>query len=543
MAQLTYLDFDLLLDRFGDQYKARVLNSPAGNAATDFAAPFSAEELHTFWSQFEACLRKNAPASADCKTTLKQFGARLFETVFAGKMRSRFDASLHEAGHESAGLRLRLRLTETPELAALPWEFLYDPSNHRFLSRSNQTPIVRYLDLPERLKPLAVQPPLRMLVLIASPYDLPPLAVEQEWENLKSALAEAEQRGLVQLERLATATLPALQTRLREKPFHLFHFIGHGDFDEAAQTGVLYFENEDRKKRAVSGDELGVLLHDEETLRVAVLNACRGSRSAGRDPFSGTAQRLVQQGIPAVIAMQAPISDTAALIFSQEFYRAIAFGYPVDAAVAEGRKAIFTQGNEVEWGTPVLFMRAADGKIFDVTSSVVDDRGSKIEDREKATPASLAQSVTGAGGQVIQAGRDVIITQPQSDAAEKKDIGKRIALWLGIVFTALTIITTLVKLWPEVAPKSSLFFGDVYDAQHPERGVAGAELEVRAEEHGPLIGAGKTDARGEFKFAIKINWEETVFVMVFKNDSVGCDTTLIVQGNQRIPFKLFKRKP
>jgi hypothetical protein len=559
MEKIDYLDFDLLIDRVGKKHKARVINSPAGQAAAEFDAPFSAGELGAFWSKFEARLQKKEASPSDCKTTLKKFGEQLFAAVFANQVRSSFSASLHEASREGAGLRLRLRLTQAPELAALPWEFLHDPATNRFLSLSNQTPMVRYLDLPERIKPLAVQPPLRMLVMVSSPWDLPPLEVEQEWENVKSALAEAERRGLVQLERLETATLPALQKRLREKPFHLFHFIGHGDFDEAAQTGVLYVENEDKMKRAVSGDELGILLHDEETLRVAVLNACRGSRSADRDSFSGMAQRLVQQGIPAVIAMQAPISDTAALIFSQEFYSALAFGYPVDAAVSEARKAIFTQGNEVEWGTPVLFMRAPDGQIFDVAASPGEDRSSKIEDREKEARTSIQQSVSGAGGQVIQAGGDVIITgdvvgrdvikheviitQPQSDAAEKKDIGKRLALWLGIVATALTIITVIVQLWPEVAPKSSLFFGDVYDAHNPDRGVAGAEIEVRAESGGAVIGTGKTNARGEFNFPIKENWEETVFVMVFKNDSVGCDTSLIVQGNQRIPFKPFKRKP
>ncbi|GEM_PF-4210477 len=470
MAQLTYLDFDLLIDRIGKKHKARVINSPAGQAAVEFDAPFSAGELGAFWAKFEACLRKKEASPKDCKTTLKKFGERLFTTVFANEVRSSFSASLNEAGRGSAGLRLRLRLTEAPELAALPWEFLHDPATNRFLALSNQTPMVRYLDLPERIKPLAVQPPLHMLVMIASPYDLPPLEVEQEWENVKNALAEAERRGLVQLERLETATLPALQKRLREKPFHLFHFIGHGDFDEAAQTGVLYLENEGQKKRAVSGDELGILLHDEETLRVAVLNACRGSRSAGRDPFSGMAQRLVQQGIPTVLAMQAPISDTAALTFSQEFYSALAFGYPVDAAVSEARKAIFSQGNEVEWGTPVLFMRAPEGRIFDVGSASGEDgddlkttgvnrktknasREMENEEREKPSesPATVQQNVTGAGGQVIQAGRDVIITQPENKKEAKKSWIKTTQARLTLIATILGIIVTVIGL------KDSLF--------------------------------------------------------------------------------------
>jgi hypothetical protein len=74
----------------------------------------------------------------------------------------------------------------------------------------------------------------------------------------------------------------------------------------------------------------------------------------------------VQQGIPAVIAMQFEITDQAAITLAREFYGAVADGYPVDAAMAEARKAIFATGNDVEWGTPVLYLRAPDGRIFDV---------------------------------------------------------------------------------------------------------------------------------------------------------------------------------
>ena len=38
--------------------------------------------------------------------------------------------------------------------------------------------------------------------------------------------------------------------------------------------------------------------------------------------------------------------------------------YPIDAAVSEARKAVFTEVNEVEWATPVLFLRSDDGELF-----------------------------------------------------------------------------------------------------------------------------------------------------------------------------------
>jgi SAM-dependent methyltransferase len=78
------------------------------------------------------------------------------------------------------------------------------------------------------------------------------------------------------------------------------------------------------------------------------------------------AQTLVQQGLAAVIAMQFEVSDIAAITLANEFYGALADGYPIEAAVAEARKAIFNAGNDTEWATPVLYLRATDGRLFDL---------------------------------------------------------------------------------------------------------------------------------------------------------------------------------
>jgi hypothetical protein len=45
---------------------------------------------------------------------------------------------------------------------------------------------------------------------------------------------------------------------------------------------------------------------------------------------------------------------------------AVADGYPLDAAPSEARQAIYTNVSEIEWATPVLYLRAPDGRIFDV---------------------------------------------------------------------------------------------------------------------------------------------------------------------------------
>ena len=101
-------------------------------------------------------------------------------------------------------------------------------------------------------------------------------------------------------------------------------------------------------------------------IRLVVLNSCEGSRGAVDDPFSGVASSLIERGIPAVIGMQFEITDRAAILFGSEFYTALANGMPVDIAVAEARRGIYADDNDIEWGTPVLFMRVEDGQLFDV---------------------------------------------------------------------------------------------------------------------------------------------------------------------------------
>lgn len=377
MAEMHYLNFDLLIERQEEKYRARILDSPAGQAAAPFVLPFSKLELENFLlriGQSRRTVRRGLGLSSTSEQQIVQsFGERLFESVFAGDINAALQRSLDRAEQSGAMLRIRMRLADVPELADLPWEYLYDPTLHRFVSLTTETLLVRYLDVPQRVNPLAVTPPLRILVMISSPKDYPQLDTGQEWTRLKVALRSLESQSLITVERLKSGNLPALQRRLRQGEYHIFHFIGHGGFDSAQDDGVLLLEEGDRS-HPVSGGTLGTLLDDHRPLRLAVLNACEGARTSRKDPFAGVAQSLVQRGVPAVIAMQFEITDDAAITFAQEFYAAIADQYPVDAALAEARKAIFVRGNQFEWGTPVLYMRSPDGHIFDVEEVSEEER-------------------------------------------------------------------------------------------------------------------------------------------------------------------------
>ena len=372
-TQLTYLDFDLAIEAVASTssasalYRARVLNSPAGQATVEFTLPFNPYELENYILKIGRTRRTVRSLNSQEGQAARDFGERLYNAVFKDEVRDALRRSLDQAdGQPDHGLRIRLRLGDAPALLDLPWEYLYDPTLRRFFCHSTTTPLVRYPQQPRPVTPLAVTLPLQVLVLIANPSDVAALDVEGEWRKIEVALGALRARGLVQLTRLENGTLAALQRQLRQGKYHIFHFVGHGGLNGLSGERVLYLEDERGRAHAVGGDHLGTLLRDHRSLRLALLNACEGARATTNDPFAGIAQQLVHQGIPAIIAMQFEITDGAALILAQEFYGALADGYPVEAALAEARKAIFVAGNDVEWGTPVLYSRANDGLLFRV---------------------------------------------------------------------------------------------------------------------------------------------------------------------------------
>ncbi|HET8988138.1 MAG TPA: CHAT domain-containing protein, partial [Humibacillus sp.] len=298
---------------------------------------------------------------------VKDYGRRLGDALLTGPVLDAFTQSLDAAAALDKDLRVRLRLDAVPELDPVPWEYVYDSRLERFLTLSQQTPVVRLLDSLKRPPAVSVESPLRVLVMISSPSDMPELAVDREKQLLLATTADMVGSGQLAVTVLDTATLTELQRALLGD-YHVFHFIGHGGFDDAAQEGVLVLEKDDGTSHRVSGNRLGTLLHDARNMQLAVLNACEGARTSGRDAFSGVGQALVRQGLPAVVAMQTEISDRAALVFSHEFYWFLTQGLGIDAAMCEVRKAMAVSDEASEWGTAVL-LRSGTDQPFTFTST------------------------------------------------------------------------------------------------------------------------------------------------------------------------------
>lgn len=308
---------------------------------------------------------RRAPTSDELP--VRELGRKLHEFLLGGRGRPLLAAARDRAAQDDRPLRIVLRVRPA-ELARLPWEFLYDPDEHGYVCQT--TSLVRRPEVSVPERPLTVRPPLRVLCMAARPDDRAPLAVRAEREWLGRALSELRRQELIHVEWTAGPTWRDLRTALHGGTWHAFHFIGHGGFDPDGAEGTLALADDDGGTYHLGAEDLAMLLARRTSLRLVVLNACETGRSADRDPFSSVAGALMRKGVPAVVAMQYPISNDAAVEFSRTFYESLAQRRPVDEAVTEARQTIrLARRGTLEWVTPVLFMRSLDGRLFDLADA------------------------------------------------------------------------------------------------------------------------------------------------------------------------------
>ena len=367
---MKFEDFVLHLDSSSKGFRARVLKSPFGEGAVGFSFPTTAGEEPAIYGSSGASRDVTRAAAIVGTRPPLEIGNDLFRTVFQGQVRTLLDKSLGQVERsQDLGLRLKIKLDPNDEdagaLADLPWELICDAETEDFFALSRQMSVVRYLDVPRSSQPIPFTPPLQILAVGASPLNQDPLNLEEEKDRLEKL---NEGSSGVHVEFLLNASAGAVREKLAKDTFNVLHFMGHGAFDSTTGEGMLAFERPDRSADLVSGKAFATKLKDLRSLGVVVLNACETARARhrqGSSPFRGVANALVLGGIPAVVAMQRPISDLAAIRFSSAFYRNLAQGDSIDEALTEGRQAIHSaRPEDYEWATPVLFLRIPDGNVF-----------------------------------------------------------------------------------------------------------------------------------------------------------------------------------
>lgn len=374
----NYLDITVVIAPGAEgNYAVRVASDEFGQCNSTVKLPFTLRDLagavfgaaETARAIGSIAPKEAAPGAAGlARKSAEDFGVELFEALFRGKVRDLLVSAESEAqGSADTGVRIRLSMDlQAPgmtEVAGLPWELMCRGQGEDPMALSTQTTLVRALDVMGRTEPAPFVAPLRIMVVMSNPEGTTKLNLDEERKRIEASWGRLLGVKVDFVRPVATE----IRKQLRAAQYHVIHYMGHGDFN-AEGVGLLLLEQEDRSPDPVTGDDFAKWLVDEP-LRLVFLNACKtgttGARS-GAHPFAGVATALIRKRVPAVVAMQFPISDPAAILFAQTFYECILQGLAVDVAVVEGRKEL--HANKVtasEWATPVLYLRSKDGVLFE----------------------------------------------------------------------------------------------------------------------------------------------------------------------------------
>ncbi len=394
-ANPSIIDLDIRLFKSDDGYRVTAQAPDSGLAEADL----DDETLLNAAFQEKLAQIREEPFSTN-KDMFRDIGETFFQALIRDQVQDLFFALLQSAQKENAYLRLRLHIDERAiELASLPWEFMHH--DDVFLGTQIQTLLTRQLLNLDygSIESLQVQGKPRTLIVIP---EVSNLDTEKEEKAIVQALHAAQLPYDVLKGKV---TLQALDDALAAETYTMFHFIGHGVFeqdDKGVMHGKLRFNapEEDLPPGEdaiwVSETELQSLLGNYQSLKLVILNGCEVGMVSERpegEGFWGIAPALLRAGIPAIVAMQYPIRDDVAIQFAETFYRRLTSSHwagHVDIAVTLARNAcLLAYPEDRGFATPVLYLRSKDGVIFTLASSSTPDVDALCEETPKPPATSL----------------------------------------------------------------------------------------------------------------------------------------------------------
>jgi CheY-like chemotaxis protein len=206
--------------------------------------------------------------------------------------------------------------------------------------------------------------PLRILLVAANTDGNIP-GVEREVETLVEQIGKDLSRiGVdhrITALQSAEATYRRVKEELRDGRYHLFHYAGHGRYeDDVPQASGLVLAHGDGF-RALTANDLSIVA--ESGLQLVYLSCCLGAvnKSApSTDDFCGIYDALASAGVPTVLGFRWVVPDDATADFAVSFYshlwRTLC---PGEAALEARREAVTGQWGRDDhtWAAPVLLMQ------------------------------------------------------------------------------------------------------------------------------------------------------------------------------------------
>jgi len=359
----------------------------------------SIDVLRAWLNRWTALTRMSQYEHLTVRNTFMVLGRHMYAAVFPGEVGQRLLDARRTAREAKSTLRLMLSFEEAEDLAHLPWELLHD--GEQFLASELRLVLSRSLPLGRRPL-LPPEPPLVVQFLNTVP------ETEEYKEERDQLLASLPREGWLEeypdyssrityrrlddwteeeaVRRLATKPLPQIvhivgvcrRARDRTQEMEIYLDDGAGPDWQSAQILVNLFSGND-------------FLPDEDQVRLVVLHLCEPSPLDFEVTFERLAPELIRRGVPAVLAMQYPVSGQAAGRFVKRLYESLAGAGSIEEAVQRARTDLFTRFDRDRlFGSPVLYMQTVDSQLLKLPtgSPAGADAGPSSVSATKRPPSS-----------------------------------------------------------------------------------------------------------------------------------------------------------
>jgi len=309
---------------------------------------------------------------------LAEVGAGLGRAFLGGETGEALATEVAAARRANAALRLAVEIDD-PGLADLPWETLTLPGVPGPLALDRSVRFHRRVPVEGAVPVMAIPGPLRVLVVIASPDSGGLLDYERELRLILHSVDPARTREHAYVRVLNWGSLAAIRAELERERFHVLHVSCH------AVPGRLVLEAADGRADEVdAGRFVREAMVPDRGVPLVVLAGCStalaspgtpagagGWAAAGEAALPGLARELLANGVPAVVAMTAPVSDGYATRLGAGLYEQLARRETPEplAALADVRRdleqARDPRREPAEWATPTLFLRGPPLPLFE----------------------------------------------------------------------------------------------------------------------------------------------------------------------------------
>lgn len=319
----------------------------------------------------------------------------LFGDAAAANVREFFKQCLAVTQDDGHKLRLRVLVDRSAlELHDLRWETLSNLAGDEFIAIDQECLFSRFLYSSDwsRIE-LRPRKKLRALVVVSNPSDLKngktlpggqklaEVDVEGELERARESLQDIDV-----IDELAShagepgrVTLENLETRLKQG-YDFLYLACHGalladdpDDPDSPRQPHLWLEKADGTSDRVLGEELvDQIRHLPAVLRprLVVLASCQSAgkgqvpgeyESADQGALAALGPRVVETGVPAVLAMQDNVTMATVAQFMPVFFEELLKEGRVDRAMMEARWKV---RKRKDWWMPVLFLRLRGGRLW-----------------------------------------------------------------------------------------------------------------------------------------------------------------------------------